>query len=76
MVPCNDTNGEIIGYSVLLSVNGSIQRMDTVDADVLQTNFTGLAPETIYLVQVAGVNSRGAGLYSYLSVETPKSQSV
>ena len=75
-VPCNHTNGEITGYSVLLSVNESIQHMDTVDGDVLQTNFTGLAPETSYLVQVAGVNSRGAGVYSNLSVETPKSQSL
>ena len=77
-VPCKDTNGEITGYSVLLllSVNGSIQSMDTVDADVLQTNFTGLVPDTNYSVQVAGVNSKGPGVYHNLTVITPQSQSV
>ena len=73
-VPCIHTNGEITGYSVVVHGNGKKQNIYIVGVDVFQTNFAGLAPDTKYLVQVAGVNSKGAGVYNSLAVITPQSQ--
>ena len=69
-VPCIHRNGDITGYSVLVRGNGS---MDVNGPDVLTTDISGLVSDTMYLVQVAGVNGQGTGVYRDLTVSTPQS---
>ena len=47
--------------------------MDITGPDVLTTDISGLVSDTSYLVQVAGVNDQGAGVYLNLTVTTPQS---
>ena len=72
-MPCIQRNGDIIGYSVLVQGNGSMQSIDMNDPDVLTTDISGLVSDTMYLVQVAGVNGQGTGVYRDLTVTTPQS---
>ena len=74
-VPCIQRNGDITGYSVRYGVlgNGGMETLTMVVPDVLMTNLTGLAPDTSYLVQVAGVNGQGVGVYGEITVTTPLS---
>ena len=72
-VPCIHTNGEITGYSVLVQGNGGIQSVDITGSDVLTTDISGLVSDTSYLVQVAGVNDQGIGVYLNFTVTTPQS---
>ena len=72
-VSCIHTNGEITGYSVLVQGNGSIQSVNITGSDVLTTDISGLVSDTSYLVQVAGVNDQGIGVYLNLTVTTPQS---
>ncbi|CAI8037919.1 Receptor-type tyrosine-protein phosphatase F, partial [Geodia barretti] len=71
-VPCIHRNGDITGYSVLVHGNGSMQMIDINDPDVLTTDISGLVSDTMYLVQVAGVNGQGTGVYRDLAVTTPQ----
>ena len=72
-VPCLYHNGDITGYRVLVQGNGSMRSMDISGSDVLNTNITELASDTRYMVQVAGVNGQGIGVYRDLTVDTPQS---
>ena len=74
-VPCIQRNGDITGYSVQYGVlgNGGMETLTMVVPDVLMTNLTGLVPDTSYLVQVAGVNGQGVGVYGEITVTTPLS---
>ncbi|CAI8019042.1 Protein sidekick-1, partial [Geodia barretti] len=70
-VPCIHRNGYITGYSgtgewehAMIDVNGP---------DVLTTDISGLVSDTMYLVQVAGVNGQGTGVYRDLTATTPQS---
>ena len=47
--------------------------IDIDDPDVLTTDISGLMSDTMYLVQVAGVNGEGTGVYRDLNVTTPQS---
>ena len=75
-MPCIHRNGDITGYSVLVQGNGSMRSIDIDDPDDLTTDISGLVSDTMYLVQVAGVNGQGTGVYRGLAVTTPQSQSV
>ena len=74
-VPCIQRNGDITGYSVRYGVlgNGGMETLTMVGSDILMTNLTGLVPDTSYLVQVAGVNGQGVGVYGEITVTTPQS---
>ena len=74
-VPCIQRNGDITGYSVRYGVlgNGGMETPTMVGSDVLMTKLTGLVPDTSYLVQVAGVNGQGVGVYGEITVTTPLS---
>ena len=74
-VPCIQRNGDITGYSVRYGVlgNGGMETLTMVVPDILMTNLTGLVPATSYLVQVAGVNGLGVGVYGEITVTTPLS---
>ena len=50
-----------------------MQSVSITGSDVLTTNFSGLVSDTSYLVQVAGVNDQGIGVYLNLTVTTPQS---
>ena len=74
-VPCIQRNGDITGYSVRYGVlgNGGMETPTMVGSDILMTNLMGLVPDTSYLVQVAGVNGQGVGVYGEITVTTPQS---
>ena len=74
-VPCIQRNGDITGYSVRYGVlgNGGMETPTMVGSDILMTNLMGLVPDTSYLVQVAGVNGQGVGVYGETTVTTPLS---
>ena len=74
-VPCIQRNGDITGYSVRYGVlgNGGMETPTMVGPDDLMINLTGLVPDTSYLVQVAGVNGEGVGVYGEITVTTPQS---
>ena len=72
-MPCIHRNGDITGYSVLVQGNGSMRSIDVNGPDVLTTDISGLMSDTMYLVQVAGVNGQGTGVYRDLTVTTPQS---
>ena len=76
MVPCLHRNGEIIGYSVRYGVEGNESSQITIGirgADNLNTTFSGLLPDTRYVVEVAGENRVSVGIYGLLIVSTPQS---
>ena len=74
-VPCIQRNGEITGYSVRYGVpgNGGMETLTIVGPDALMANLTDLISDTNYLVQVAGVNGQGIGVYGEITVTTPES---
>ena len=69
-VDCRHRNGEITGYAVRYGEEGSSEGDRTVlmvssgNSSGGTTIITGLAPATLYVVQVAAVNSAGTGVYS------------
>ena len=74
-VSCIQRNGDITGYSVWYGVlgNGGMETPTMVGPDVLMINLTGLVPDTSHLVQVAGVNEQGVGVYGEITVTIPQS---
>ena len=74
-VPCIQRNGDITGYSVRYGVLGNwgMETPTMVGPDVLMINLTGLVPDTSHLVQVAGANRQGVGVYGEITVTTPQS---
>ena len=73
-VHCVHQNGDITSYSVQYGIQGN-EHTETVvvPSSDQATTLTGLEPDTIYLVQVAGVNAQGVGDYRNLTVTTPQS---
>ena len=67
-VDCIHRNGDITGYSVRYGVQGSAVGDRTVEVvsggDTTQTTISGLTLSTTYSIEVAAVNSAGAGVYS------------
>ena len=66
---CRHRNGEITGYRVKYGEEGSSEgerSVQTVSGDSSggRGTVTGLAPGTLYVVQVAAVNNAGTGVYS------------
>ena len=47
--------------------------LDISGSDVLNTSITEVVSDTRYVVQVAGVNGQGIGVYHDLTVDTPQS---
>ena len=74
MVPCIHRNGDITGYSVQYTGGGSTQTMSvSADSSGGMVTISGLLPATMYLVQVAAVNSAGTGDYSdSMMINTPE----
>ena len=50
-----------------------MRSIDVNGPDVLTTDISGLMSDTMYLVQVAGVNGQETGVYRDLNVTTPQS---
>ena len=76
MVPCIHHNGDITGYSVRYGMKGSANTQITniSGAGVMSTSISDLMPDTSYVVEVAGVNSIGIGMYNTsFTVSTPQS---
>ena len=79
-VDCIHRNGDITGYSVRYRVQGSAVGDRTVEmvsgGDTTQTTISGLTPSTTYSIEVAALNSVGAGMYSDppVIVEIPQSK--
>ena len=67
---CRHRNGEITGYAVRYGEEGSsvgdrtVLSVSSGNSSGGTTIITGLAPATLYVVQVAAVNSAGTGVYS------------
>ena len=75
-VNCTHRNGDITGYSVQYTGGGSTQTMNVSgDSSGGMVTISGLSPATMYLVQVAAVNSAGTGVYSdHMMISTPDSE--
>ena len=66
MVPCNDQNGPITGYSVRYGVMGSSEReIEEVAGDQRTATISGLAAATVYEYEVAGITTADTGAYSH-----------
>ena len=66
-VACTDRNGDITGYSVRYGVQGSGSTTNTTDVSggaTTEATISGLTPSTSYEIDIAAVNSAGAGVYS------------
>ena len=76
MVPCIHRNGDITGYLVQYTRGGSTQTVSVSgDSSGGMVTISGLSPITMYLVQVAAVNSAGTGDYSdSMMISTPESE--
>ena len=76
-VPCLHRNGEITGYIVEAITSGEVVRTVNVnDSDARRATVTGLNSSTQYTVQVAAVNSAGAGPSTGIAVQTEGEHSV
>ena len=62
-VECLHHNGDITGYSVVLSNSEDIRRV-SVDHETREVTIYELCPFTDYTVSVAAVNRAGTGVYS------------
>ena len=67
-VPCLDRNGEIIGYTVEVTLSGMVVATENVNDG--SGTVSGLNPSTDYVVLVAAVNSAGTGSFSGISITT------
>ena len=77
-VNCIHRNGDITGYSVQYTGGGSTQTMSiSGNSSGRMVTISGLSPITLYLVQVAAVNSAGPGVYSDpMMISTPESKCI
>ena len=65
MVPCDDQNGTITGYSVRYGVMGSSEReIEEVMGDQRMATISELAAATVYEYEVAGITTADTGAYS------------
>ena len=67
-VDCIDHNGNITGYSLRYGIQGSVEgnrtvEMTTGDSSGGMHTISGLSAATVYIVEVAAVNSVGTGVY-------------
>ena len=71
-VPCIHRNGIITGYLVMYGIQGTerSQSLRTTNGNVLSANIVGLLPDFVYRVEIAGVNSVGAGVSTFVDVRT------
>ena len=69
-----DTTHPPIGWDIQLSLTTTgqtVHRMTPYDPNLYNTTFTDLNPGTEYRVRVAGVNTRGSGIFSeYANTQT------
>ena len=65
-VDCADRNGDITGYSVQYTGDGSMPQTMSVSGNSSEgmVTISGLSAATRYTVEVAAVNSAGTGEYS------------
>ena len=81
-VDCRHRNGEITGYGVRYGEEGSSEGDRTIlivssgNSSGGTTIISGLAPATLYVVQVAAVNSAGTGVYSSTTFVDTKGKNV
>ena len=75
MVPCIHRNGNITGYSVKYGVEGndSKETLSINNAAAFTINFSELISDTHYVVEVAGVNNNGIGVYKTIIITTTQS---
>ena len=74
---CLDRNGEITGYIVEAITSGEVVRTVNVnDSDARRATVTYLNSSTQYTVEVAAVNSAGAGPSTGIAVQTEGEHSV
>ena len=52
--------------------NDSRETLSINNAETFTTNFSGLISDTRYVVEVAGVNNNGIGVYKTIIVTTPQ----
>ena len=73
-VHCIRRNGDITGYSVQYGVHGSgsTQTLNVTGGATTEVIITDLDPTTTYSIEVAAVNSAGAGVYSAVIYATTK----
>ena len=70
-MPCIHHNGEIIGYTVEVTLSGMVVATENVNGgSARRGTVSGLNPATDYLVLVAAVNSAGTGSFSGISITT------
>ena len=69
-----DTTHPPIGWDIQLSLTTTgetVHRMTPYDPNLYNTTFRDLNPGTEYRVRVAGVNTRGSGIFSeYANAQT------
>ena len=53
--------------------NDSRETLSINDTETFSINFSGLTSDTHYVVEVAGVNNNGIGVYKTIIVTTPQS---
>ena len=69
-VNCSQHNGDITGYSVRYGVQGYDTQTMNVSGDATKTTIPELNSSTVYVIEVAAVNSAGTGPYSDPITET------
>ena len=66
-----DRNGEIIGYTVEVTLSGTVVATENVnDGSAREGTVSGLTPSTEYVVTVAAVNSVGTGPFFGIPITT------
>ena len=70
-VDCIHRNGDITGYSVQYSIQGSdtAQTLTVSGGATTNTTISGLDSSTMYEIEVAAVNSAGTGVYSNFTTQ-------
>ena len=70
-VPCMDRNGEITGYTVEVTLSGTlIITVNVNDGSAREATVSGLNPSTEYIVTLQAVNSAGTGPFSGIPLTT------
>ena len=64
MVPCIHRNGDITGYSVRYTGDGSAQDTFVIGGGATMITISDLRSSAAYVIEVAVVNSDGTGVYS------------
>ena len=73
-IECIHLNGLITDYEVRLreANSGDIVTDGVVDFDAETYTASGLRPFTRYIIQVAGVNANGTGVFTEIDFNTPE----